>query len=203
MATKVDRMEYVPFLADADSAKDRRGTSRFTILIRSAKLLDEDKEYLCVIRDVSEFGVKLRLYNEIPQGKTLGLELANGDRFAVRQVWSREGFGGFQFSGPVDLERLIETESGPYPQRKLRLRTRIEGSIGWGDQSCPASLDNISQQGAAIRSDAHFAIDQLVRLDCPNLPTIYAKIRWRNQPHYGLIFEHTLPFEALTALSGM
>lgn len=196
----VNHMKEVAAI-EPQEVSDRRTTSRFTILIRTAKLVDGATEYLCVIRDVSHSGIKLRLYNDIPQGKPLRLELANGDSFAVEQVWSRENFGGFRFPEKIELDRLIETERGPYPRRNLRLNTCMNGWIGWGDQSCQIRLDNISQQGAAIECNAHFAIDQLVRLDCPGLPTIYAKVRWRNQPQYGLIFEHTVAFETLTRLS--
>lgn len=181
---------------------DRRGASRFTILIRAAKLIDGDRDYLCVIRDVSAKGVKLRLYNDIPPGRPFTLELANGEQFAVEQVWARDGFAGFRFPDPVELERLIEVHRGPYPNRKLRLRTRIEGQLFAGGEGQPVQVVNISQQGAAVVCDQFLALDQLVRLECRGLPVIYAKVRWRRQPDYGLIFEQTLAFDDLAKLSG-
>lgn len=194
--------ELASAVADgSEPGLDRRGTSRFTVLIRTAKLIYAEREFLCVIRDVSQSGVKLRLYNDIPQDKPLTLELANGETFTVVQIWRREGFGGFRFPMQVELERLIETERGPFPNRKLRLRTCIRGRVGWGGKSTAVRLENISQQGAAIVCNEYFAIDQLVRLDCPGLPTLYSKVRWRSEPSYGLIFEQTLPFETLTRLS--
>jgi hypothetical protein len=182
--------------------EDRRGASRFTLLIRTAKLIDGERDYLCVIRDVSAKGVKLRLYNDIPPGKRFTLELANGEQFVVEQVWARDGFGGFRFPDPVELERLIEVERGPYPNRKLRLRTRIAGQLTAGGEQHPVQVVNISQQGAAVVCDQFLALDQLVRLECRGLPTIFAKVRWRRQPDYGLIFEQTLAFEDLVKLSG-
>lgn len=181
--------------------QDRRAASRFTILIRAAKLVDGERDYLCVIRDVSARGVKLRLYNEIPSGKRLTLELANGEQFAVEQVWARDGFAGFRFPDPVELERLIEVHRGPYPTRRLRLRTRIEGQLFAGGEAQPVRVVNVSQQGAAVVCDHFLALDQLVRLECSGLPTIYAKVRWRKQPDYGLIFEQTLAFDDLVRLS--
>ena len=43
-----------------------RGAQRFTLLIRTAKLVCESGEYLCVIRDVSSTGVRLRLFHDLP-----------------------------------------------------------------------------------------------------------------------------------------
>lgn len=182
--------------------EDRRGASRFTLLIRTAKLIDGDREYLCVIRDVSRKGVKLRLYNDIPAGCRFTLELANGEQFVVEQIWGRDGFGGFRFPDPVELERLIEVERGPFPTRKLRLRTRIGARLAWGGKSHEVTVENISQQGAALVCEEFLSLDQLVRLECPGLPPVYAKVRWRRQPGYGLIFEQTLAFEDLVKLSG-
>lgn len=179
---------------------DRRGASRFTLLIRTAKLVADEREFLCVIRDVSSKGLKLRLYNAIPAGVPLILELANGDRFAVTQAWERDGFAGFRFDEAVSLDRLLDAQKGPYPNRKLRLRRRICGRLFWESESREATVENISQQGAAIECDAFLALDQLVRLDCAQLRPVYAKVRWRRQPSYGLIFEETLAFDDLVAL---
>ncbi|HMO68467.1 MAG TPA: PilZ domain-containing protein [Novosphingobium sp.] len=202
MATQVQASEGLEPIDAVGPGDDRRAASRFTILIRAAKLIDGEQDYLCVIRDVSTKGVKLRLYNNIPTERPFTLELANGERFAVEQVWARDGFAGFRFPDPVELERLIEVERGPYPSRKLRLRTRITGQLFAGGDGHGVQVANISQQGAAVICDAFLALDQLVRLDCPGLPSLYAKVRWRRRPDYGLVFEQTLAFEQLVKLSG-
>lgn len=186
----------------ADDGDDRRSASRFTLLIRAAKLVHGDAEYVCVIRDASQRGVKLRLYGEVPAGIPLELELANGERFPVERVWTRDGFAGFRFPENIPLDRLIEVDRGRFPNRKLRVRTAIEGVVAWGSERHPVTFDNISQQGAAIACDAHLAIDQLVRVETAALPPVYAKVRWRKTPQYGLIFEHTLSFEELARLAG-
>lgn len=181
-------------------AVDRRVASRFTLLIRTAKLVAADREFLCVIRDASHDGIKLRVYNAIPQDVPLVLELANGDRFAVTRLWEGDGFAGFRFDEPVVLGRLLDAGTGPYPNRKLRLRRQIAGQLLWDRESHPVMVENISQQGAAILCQAFMALDQLVRLECPHLRPVYAKVRWRRQPAYGLIFEETLAFEDIAAL---
>jgi len=97
---------------------------------------------------------------------------------------------------PADID-----EGCPH-NRKLRLRTQIEGKLFAGGEVQPAKVINISQQGAAVVCDHFLALDQLVRLECPGLPKLFAKVRWRRQPDYGLIFEQTLAFDDLVKLSG-
>src|SRR5690606_20786923 len=55
---------------------DMREAPRFALLIRSAKLICDSGEYLCIIRDVSETGVRLRLFHPLPPDQLLTLELA-------------------------------------------------------------------------------------------------------------------------------
>lgn len=185
-----------------DDGDDRRSASRFTLLIRAAKLVHGDAEYICVIRDASQTGVKLRLFKDLPPGISLELELANGERFPVEKVWARDGFAGFRFPEDIALDRLIEVDRGRFPGRKLRVRTVMEGTIVCNGERHAITFDNISQQGAAIICETHLAIDQLVRVETSTLPPVYAKVRWRKTPQYGLIFEHTLSFDALAQLAG-
>lgn len=183
-----------------DDPANRRSAPRFTLLIRTAKLVLGEREYLCIIRDASRTGVKLRLFNELPQAEGFELELANGERFAVEPVWMSDDHAGFRFPEEIDVVRLIDPNRGPYPNRKLRLRTLITGELGWGHDSCDIVFENLSQQGAGIICDERLAIDQLVRVRMGPLPQFYAKVRWRKKPHYGLIFEQTLTFEELARL---
>ncbi len=178
-------------------AGDQRTAARFTLLIRLAKLLVDDKEYLCVIRDASQAGMRLKLFKRIPTQSRIVIELANGERFPVRKIWERDGFGGFAFAEEVSLERLVETGHGPFPNHKLRLRTLLGGRLVVGGQDYPITFENLSVQGACITCEDLLAIDQLVRVETDELPAFHAKVRWRQRPQYGLVFEQMLSFEEL------
>jgi hypothetical protein len=181
----------------ADGGDDRRIASRFTLLIRAAKLVADGSEHLCVIRDASQTGVKLRLFHPLGQSEGLVLELANGERFPVEPVWQADGHAGFRFDGELEMARLVETERGQFPSRRLRLNLDLPVRIVAGGTVAEARMENISQQGAAIRCEDHLALEQLVRLEAPGRSTVYAKVRWRRKPRYGLVFEQTFGFEQL------
>ena len=181
----------------AEGGDDRRIATRFTLLIRAAKLVDGDREHLCVIRDASQTGVKLKLFHPLAASHDLVLELANGERFPVRPVWQADGHAGFRFIEDVEMARLVETRRGQFPSRRLRLRVDLPVRVVSGPLVAEAAMENISQQGAAIRCEEHLALDQLIRLEAAGRPPVYAKVRWRRTPAYGLIFEQTFGFEQL------
>ena len=56
IATNTARLEEAPDTPGAD----QRAAPRFTLLIRAAKLVSAQGEFVCVIRDVSETGVSVR-----------------------------------------------------------------------------------------------------------------------------------------------
>ncbi|MEO1048141.1 MAG: PilZ domain-containing protein, partial [Pseudomonadota bacterium] len=57
-------------------------------------------------------------------------------------------------------------------------------------------VENLSQQGARFSSSALFAIDQTVRIKAADpsaqMPEVRAKIRWRRDEEYGVVFDDTL-----------
>ena len=185
----------------AQGANERRNTPRFTLLIRAAKLIAGDSEQICIIRDASVEGIRVRLFGPLLQTEGLELDLANGERFAVDQVWSEGENAGFQFRGEVDLARLVEVAHGRHRKRELRVRARLEGRIHTGTQSFTAQFENLSRQGACIECEERLSIDQLVRVETGHVEPFFAKARWRRQPRYGLIFEETLSFEDLASLT--
>ena len=97
-----------------------RGAQRFTLLVRSAKLIVDGREYLCVLRDASSTGVKLRLFHPMPRGEAMALELANGERHPMKLRWQADDHAGFQFDTAIDVKALID-DRGKYPKRQIRL----------------------------------------------------------------------------------
>ncbi|MGE0284318.1 MAG: PilZ domain-containing protein, partial [Rhizobiaceae bacterium] len=113
----------------ATANENLRGAQRFTLLIRTAKLVCESGEFLCVIRDVSETGLRLKLFHHLPQDRHLALELANGEVYFVEKVWERDGHAGFRFAAPIDVQGFI-AEVSPFPRRQVRLRMHEAATVG-------------------------------------------------------------------------
>lgn len=186
--------------AARQSFEDMRGAQRFTLLIRTAKLVCESGEYACIIRDVSETGVRLRLFHDLPADTRMALELANGEFYFIERVWERDGHAGFRFSAPVDVQAFI-AEVSPYPKRQLRLRLQVAALLSAGDQTSAATVQDLSAQGARVESGRYLALGQRVKLSGGGLPAIMAKVCWRKGSDYGLAFEQVFTLEALAVLA--
>jgi len=174
--------------ANESATAEDRAAARFTLLIRPAKLIAPQGQFLCVIRDVSATGVSLRAFHPLPDGNAVQLELQTGDRHPIERVWNRGSEAGYRFTAPVEVEALI-AESGVYPKRPLRLELNLALNLQWSGHKAPATLTNLSQQGARIECGEFLAIGQPVRLMSLRLPEIEAKVRWRDEGHYGLAFD--------------
>lgn len=171
-----------------------RAAPRFTLLIRAAKLISPNGEFVCVIRDVSETGVSVRLFHKLPPGDLLELYMPNGERYEMRAVWERDNEAGFEFSGKIDVQRLIH-EASEYPKRGLRLELCFPIRISTLTQRCEGLVANLSQQGARFECDGLFAIDQNLRIETidtiPEFSEVRAKVRWRRDHDYGVVFDDT------------
>jgi hypothetical protein len=183
-----------------EAQEDRRKSPRFTLLIQTAKLISSRGEFLCIVRDASADGVRIRHFGHLPEERFLEFELANGEGFPVELVWQDEEYAGLKFPAETDLERIVTLSNGTLPKRRLRLRTVLEGTLSFGGLTCPATIRNLSQQGAGIECREKLAIEQLVRLQSDELDPIFAKVCWRRDIHYGLVFEETLSHARLAAI---
>jgi len=180
-------------VSDATSA-DERATPRCTLLIRAAKLISPNGEFVCVIRDVSESGVSMRLFHALPKGEPLELHMASGTTYEIAPIWERDQEAGFEFTQQIDVERLI-AEAGEYPKRGLRLDLCFPIQVSTLTQRCEGVVVNLSQQGARVECEGLFAIDQNLRIEPPDMipefKEVRAKVRWRRNQEYGVVFDDT------------
>jgi hypothetical protein len=179
---------------------EKRSQARFTVLIRTAKIVSPSGEYLCVIRDVSQQGLKARVFHALPQAEPLSIELATGECEPIVQVWQNGDLAGFRFSEPVELPRLLANAPAGRKKRSVRLRFAMPVVIISGGQRHAAGFRDISQHGASLECAAHLAMGERIRLESTGLPPLDARVRWRRTPYYGVIFEQTFRFDELARL---
>lgn len=171
-------------------APEQRGAPRFFSLIRAAKLVSGQGEFICVVRDVSSTGVRLRCFHKPPREEAMALELQNGDVFEIERIREDGEEASFRFASEVPIERLVQ-ESALYPRRPLRLNVAMPVSLRTLSGVIPAVTQNFSQQGCRVEVAFPLALDQSVVVDSPHLPGIRAKVRWRRDGECGLVFDDT------------
>jgi hypothetical protein len=182
------------------NVEELRDAPRFSLIIRSAKLVCESGEYLCVVRDISATGCKLRLFHEAPPEKHVFLELANGDRYAMERMWAADSHAGYRIAQPIDVNEFV-VEPSPFPKRPIRLRLERAATVIAGASISPATLRDLSQKGGRIEAPCHIAVDPQIRLEVDGMRQVYAKVRWRRQNVYGLVLDDTFRLDELACLA--
>ena len=180
---------------------EQRVEPRFTLLIRAAKLIAGDDEFLVVVRDVSREGLKVRTFHPLPDDGDFAIELANGERHRVDKIWEDGEVKGFRFQDPVALEQLLAESPGGKRRRPVRVRLNVPVKLYAGVQRCDGVFIDISQNGACLSSNEHLALGQRVRIECPGLPELVGSVRWRRAPLYGLNFEQTFRLDDLARIT--
>jgi len=175
-------------LFESPSTPECRQSPRSMPIIRPAKLIVDKRETLCVVLNISEGGVRIRLFHPLPTHSCLAIEFDNGERHALEFIWQRGEQIGCSFAAPADLAGLL-TPNGGQRARLPRVLLELSGVLYSDGVKTQISLRDISQRGAAIDCPAWLMIDETVRIECPELPTIRAKVRWRRPPRYGLVLE--------------
>ena len=182
------------------SVEDLRAAPRFTLLIRSAKLICDTGEYLCVIRDVSASGVRLRIFHPLPPFERFSLELATGDRFQVERVWENPDQAGFRFSDWINVQSFI-AEASPFRKRALRLRLHCPAMVATEGGAAGATVRDLSREGARVETSMRLAIRQKVKLTGDGPPPLIGNVCWRSSTAYGLVFQQVFTFEELAKLA--
>ena len=200
MSEVAQDMKVNAAIVSDDDGDEQRIAPRFTLLIRTAKLISSSGEFLCVIRDASTTGVSIRTFHPLPKNEQLTLELPNGDQHAIERVWERDGSAGFRFSVVVDIDRLLQNKSR-FPKRPVRLKLQLPALVSCHGTTAGVVIRNLSQQGARIESPMRLSIDQKLRLEADHLPIIQANVRWRKDNEYGLAFDDTFQFAELAKLA--
>ena len=175
--------------------EEQRIAPRFTLLIRAAKLVSAQGEFVCVIRDVSETGVSVRLFHGLPSCKDYALHMPAGAVYEITRVWHKGNEAGFTFASSVEVAKLVN-ESTEYPKRGLRLALCFPVTVSMLAGQFDALIENFSQQGARLTCDRLLAIDQNVRIQIPasgggKPREVRAKVRWRRDQQYGVVFDDT------------
>lgn len=180
----------------------QRTAPRFALMLRAGKLVGDSCEFLCVLRDVSASGLRVRLFHPLPELEQFEVELMGGERYTLIPVWEEGSHAGFRFAeGTVDIDKLLAEVNSQSRRRQVRLQLGLPALIVAEGVTFAAHLDNLSQHGARIECDAFLALGQRVRLEVQGMPSRTAKISWRREGAYGLVLEETFRLEELAHLN--
>lgn len=184
----------------ANPASELRRDPRQTLMLRTAKVICQSGEYVCLVRDVSRGGVGLRFFHAVPEEPRIFLELANGALYPIERTWQRSetetGEAGYRFAAPVALGAFLD-ETSQHPHRPVRLRLKLPVLLTVNGVDCRAMLADISRCGARLVADRRLPEGAFVRCDADGLPLRFGHVAWRKQLEHGITFQQAFGLEEL------
>lgn len=181
---------------------DRRSSLRQHLVYRVAKLVNGDREILCVVRNVSKTGVSVRTFGEIELPDRMEVTLANGQGMPVEKIWQDGEVVSFQLCNPMPTETFLNPAQSYLHKRGLRLRIAEPVTVidDWG--AADGWLVDISVNGAKITVPKLLTVHHEVRLDIPGLGPVAARVCWTKPDTAGLCFNDSFSFSELAEWSG-
>lgn len=179
---------------------ERRTGNRHISVFRVGRLVDDQGDQICVIRNISSGGVMIEA-NRIPEaGARVTIELRSDRSLAATVRWARDREAGIQFDSPIDVAAMLREEK----QSILRLSPRASRFIRQGNvkiigtvATCDAAIANISINGLGLKTDTRFARDEPVIASIEGLGAARAVVRWWTKGEMGLKLQTPLSYRAL------
>lgn len=169
-------------------------------MLRSAKVVCQSGEYVCLVRDVSETGVLLSYLHDVPVEPRIMLALGNGQTYPIQRIWSGNEQAGYRFGGDVSIAEFLH-ESAPFNVRPVRLAIKATARVIDGSRSHGAQLLDLSSHGAKFECPTAMGEGRMISFQMhamhPQLGQIVWHARDRHTVRYGLQFQHPLSLREL------
>lgn len=199
-------MNALSTMLTGQPASTRRSRDpRVTTVLTTGKLILEDREVLCRVRNLSTMGMMIETGAVLRVGQDLRIGMRCGSEFDASVAWTRDGAAGLKLHAPIDVtavlaarparSRIIRQPAARAPRLSVGCPIELEAR----GQSQQAMLLNISQSGAGLRLPFRPYVDERLLLCVPGLPLKSGAVRWMKQGEVGIRFYEPLPFSTLAA----
>jgi hypothetical protein len=202
MIGQTSAMLKAPEADDAFEPSERRRATRHTTVFQVAKLCTGRSQELCILRDISDTGLRAEIYCAAEIGEHVVLEMRTGHRVSGTVVWVREPSIGVQFDSPISVPEVLAHCS--FDDRIARMRPpRIDvtmpGLLLSGRQLIDVEIRNISQAGMKIASSEPILAGSDVTVRLAGIGQRGAKVRWFRDGEAGLQLLQALTYAEFAA----
>lgn len=185
-------------LADSTpQPNERRDDERHLTLFRVGAMTVGRRRELCLIKNISVGGMKIRPYCELAEGDKLTIELKTGMSVPGTVTWLRDGNAGVTFSHSVDVvEILSQSANGPRP-RMPRIEVDCPGTVRDGAHVHRVKVRDVSQGGIKVECPSALATGVDLAVTLPGLETQAGVACWWDDGVAGISFNRLLPLGKL------
>jgi hypothetical protein len=178
---------------------DRRTGARHISILRVGRVVWDDRDQLCVIRNISPGGLMFEAPHAPQVGQHLSIELRSDKRMTGLVRWVTEGHAGIAFDQPIDVEQVLREDRSSL----LRVRPRAprfvrRGSVRLLGEGEPvlAAISDISIGGVRCRPDLPVRRGEPIVAVIEGVGATNAEVRWQKGDVVGVRFEKPLPWRA-------
>jgi hypothetical protein len=155
---------------------------------------------LCLVRNVSEGGMRAYVYSPLQVGDHVTVELKTDRQIRGSVSWTREHDVGVQFEERIDVEELLAASVPGESARSGRMpRVDVDrlGELRIGSRLYPINTCDMSQGGVRIEIDHPLEVGEAVVLSLTKLRPIGGSVRWYKGGMGGIAFNQVIPFHEL------
>jgi hypothetical protein len=196
-----DRFSHPPPAADAP---ERRSGKRHSIVLLIGKVCRGDDESVCLVRDISKYGLMARFTKAPIVGETLRIEVRGLPLVPGTVRWVDGLKAGFEFDTPQDVDRVFRPQQDDGKIARAP-RFAITGLARLRCEAGPftATLIDISAGGAKLSSDTPVTPGLTGQIMLPDTGTsVYGTICWTRDERFGFKFVAPLPLATLSQILG-
>jgi hypothetical protein len=201
MSGQVARMDCAAETPELALSPDRRSAQRLMATLRIGKMVCNDVEELCLIRNISEGGAMLRVYAPRAVGDQVSIELKSNRTVTGEVVWkSADGASiGIRFDEPIDVNDVLRNECSRTGRRirSPRIAAHSRARLRIGQDTHFTELCDLSQGGAKVAFWDPVELNEEVVLTIPGLRSLKGIVRWQAHEQTGISFNTPLPLGEL------
>ena len=175
--------------SEPSDASERRLARRHTTVFQVAKLCTGRSEELCILRDISDTGLRAEVYCAVAPGEEVVLEMRTGHRIEGSVVWARDGSIGVHFAAPISVPDVLahcSFDDRLGRMRPPRIDVTMPGLVLAGKQLIDVAILNISQAGLKVASPEPLLVMSDVTVRLQGIGQRGAKVRWFREGQCGL-----------------
>ena len=189
--------------AAAQATTDRREHERVVTVFRLAKLIG-DREEFCLVRNVSEGGLKVQVFSPKSIGDRIAVDFGDERALAARVAWVEEDHIGLSFEDQIDVGRALSKAPAPGRSRArpIRLAIELEAIATIAKTPEPCRIRDISQGGAKLAMASAPPPGEEMTLEIEGLGKLQCVVRWTRDGQVGVAFPGQLPYRRLAAWVG-
>ncbi len=202
---KTDHPHDRPVPAAASAPPERRGGKRHSIVLLIGKVCRGDEESVCLVHNISKFGLMARFTTPPVVGESLRIEVRGLPLVAGTVRWVNGFKAGFEFDAPQDVDRVftIKLDDGRIA-RSPRFPIAALARLRFDGAPFTAALIDISAGGAKLMGDTPVTLGLSGQIMLPDMETpVYGAVCWIRDERFGFRFVAPLSLAVLSQVLGV